>query len=154
MCLLTLEKLRKIGAIDYILEISKYCEDAFDIILNGETSQEFEFDYCTADVFLKGECQLFAIALNHIHPEYKICYFNKMKAYHVFCEFNEKYIDVRGKMNSLTELSSVFNVVINKDDIHEYIRKADDWNNQYSEIGYAFALEIIKSEKERYNIEA
>lgn len=149
--LLSREELSKINILDFLLDISALVPDAFDIILNMENGN-VDFIYQTALIYLKGECQLFAFALKDIFPDYNIRYFTKGNL-HIFCEYNDVYIDVRGVMDTTEELANPFGSVITREDVFDYVEGQDDWLNEYSNIGYIFATEIIKNNIERYKAE-
>ena len=97
-----------------------------------------------AEVFLKGNCNMFALALHHVYgyPIYKFNGFEK----HYFCMKDGKYIDVRGVMDEIT--TSISRHKIKPEEIvvaEEYMPE-----NDIETEAYDFAKEIIKQNKGRY----
>lgn len=56
-------------------------------------------------------------------------------------------------MDTTEELANPFGSAITREDVFDYVEGQDDWLNEYSNIGYIFATEIIKNNIERYKAE-
>lgn len=130
------------------------CETVLDI----EEWENLNHPYQHLSIFLHGSCQLFALALNkkYGYPVYEILQNGEMV--HSFCIMpylrQKMYIDIRGATSDFEDFMRGVCIIDGK----EYslrlrnIQEDERLNNEWDDIGYAFARAIIEKFSEYYEL--
>ncbi len=131
------------------IRLSDYLEQIRDLVPGNDLSALDEDESCIfedAMQFKQGCCNIFAIALKEIFPEYEIKILHGLnKAVHIYCKHKDYYIDVSGSIkNDLSfrySLCGDYPSVANE----ETYDPAEDSTEPYYEYRLAFAKALILS---------
>lgn len=134
------------------------CNIECESVLNIDEWKELEHPYQQLSIFLKGSCQLFALALNkkYGYPVYEITQMDRV--IHCFCikEYNHQkmYIDIRGATSDFEEFMLGVNMIEGKEYSLRLRRSQEDetLNGEWDDIGYALAQATIEKFSEYYEL--
>lgn len=136
-------------------DLRKSLSQVKNSLLNNDELSECPYD--AADIFLQGSCQMFSLVLNREfhYPAYKISF---GRSFHCFCMEIKNgvkiYIDVRGATDDFEEFIRDTYLPNNAQYIIELQNLEEDskLQEEYDEIGMAFAQEIVTKYRDYYDI--